>query len=212
MARKLKGLIVIISIGMLIYLGFSAQTLVAEDAENKGSGQFAGAMVSVEALMVVVEREALEEMIGDSDMMNLSSIPIEKIMHIVREEEGGEIFSSVKLSMKNDSHAEIEKEGFEEVNRKNAAEEKSEQESREIQISFEAMSHVIDIDKIEISFDFEQVESVKNLGSTMKVEEQEDRTMNFKMSSIVVLQPGRARIVGATMKDEAMFLIMVADI
>lgn len=212
MARKLKGLIVIISIGMLIYFVSSVNALVAEDAENEGRGRFADAVVSIEAMMVVVEQEALEEMIGDSDMMNLNSIPLDRIMHIVREEEGGEIFSSVKLSMKSDSHAEIEKEGFEEVNRKNAAEETSEQESRETQISFDAMSHIINIDKIEISFDFKQVGSVKNTGSTMKVEEQEDRAMNFKMSSIVVLQPGRARIIGATMKGEAMFLIMSADI
>lgn len=211
MAAKLKGLIVILLIGMLIYFVSSSNTLVAEDADNGALGQFIGAVVSVEARVLVVESEALKEIIGDSDNRSLDSISLERIMQSVGEEEA-EIVSSVKLSMKNDTNAEIETESNEQENVKNFADEVTERESREIQVSFRATSHIIDVEKIEVSFDFKEIFSESNTGTTSEVEEQGERFMNFEMSSTVVLRTGQPKIVGATMKDEAIFLIMDADI
>jgi len=211
MSAKLKGFIVILSIGVLIYFVSSANTSVAEDTENKCSGKFASAVVSVEARVVVVEPEVLEEIIGDSDDRSLDSVRLEKIMRAVSEEEA-EIVSSVKLSMKNDTKAEIETEGNEQESVKNFADEVTEREHREIQVSFRATSHIIAVEKIEVSFDFKEILSESNTSSTSEVEEEGEGIMKFEMSSTVVLQPGRPRIVGATMKDEAMFLIMGADI
>ena len=211
MAAKLKGLILVLSIGVLIYFVSSSNTLVAEDAEEKCCGQFASAVVSVEARVIVVEPEVLKEIIGDSDDISLDSIPLERIMRSVGEEEA-EIVLSVRLSMKNDTNAEMETESNEQENVKNFADEVTELESREIQVSFQATSHIIDIEKIEVSFDFKEILSESNTGTTSEVEEQGERFMNFEMSITVVLRPGQPRIVGATMKDEAMFLIMSADI
>ena len=80
MARKLKGLIAIVSVGILIYIMSSANTSVAEDAEIDAQERFAGATISVEASVVAVELEALEEIIGESDIKSLHSIPLEKVM------------------------------------------------------------------------------------------------------------------------------------
>jgi hypothetical protein len=211
MVAKLKGFIVVLSIGVLIYFVSSANTLVAEDSEDERCGQFANAVVSVEARVVAVEPEVLEEIIGASDDISLDSVRLERIMQSVGEEEA-ELVSSVKLSMKNDTNAEIETESNEQGKVKNVTDEVTELESREIQVSFRATSHIIDLEKIEVSFDFKKILSKSNTGSTNEVEEQGEGIMTFEMSSTVVLRPGRPRIVGATMKDEAMFLIMSADI
>jgi len=211
--KKLKNLIVIVSLGVLIYLVFSANTLVAEDSENEAQEQFAGAMISVEALVVTVEPEALEEITGELDIKTLNSIPLEKVMQSIFEEEGVEIVSSVKLSMRNGSMAEMNTKDNEEENRKISEEEEmAEQENRERHVSFRATSHIINMNKIEISFDFKQIVSESTLRSISETDEQGKMSKTFEVSSEVVLRPGQLRIVGATKKDVAIFLIMGVDI
>ncbi len=213
MTKKLKNLIVIVSLGVLIYLVFSANTLVAEDSENEAQEQFAGAMISVEALVVTVEPEALEEITGELDIKTLNSIPLEKVMQSIFEEEGVEIVSSVKLSMRNGSMAEMNTKDNEEENRKISEEEEmAEQENRERHVSFRATSHIINMNKIEISFDFKQIVSESTLRSISETDEQGKMSKTFEVSSEVVLRPGQLRIVGATKKDVAIFLIMGVDI
>ncbi len=67
------------------------------------------------------------------------------------------------------------------------------------------------MDKIAVSFDFKQTIS-ESIFSEREAEEQQDRVTQFEVSSEVVLRPGQPRIVGATRKDEAIFLIMGVDI
>jgi hypothetical protein len=50
------------------------------------------------------------------------------------------------------------------------------------------------------------------LSSTSEAEEEENVVRNFEVSSEVILRPGQPRIVGATKKDEVIFLIMGVDI
>ena len=62
-------------------------------------------------------------------------------------------------------------------------------------------------------FDFKQIASESTLTSiSEEIDEQQDRVTQFEVSSEVVLRPGQPRIVGATKKDEAIFLIMEVDI
>ena len=74
------------------------------------------------------------------------------------------------------------------------------------------MPEIIEADKIAVSFDLKQVASENILSSERGTEEQEDGLIQFEVSSEVVLRPGQPRIVGATKKDEAIFLIMEVDI
>jgi hypothetical protein len=213
MARKIKVFFIIVSVGMLIYFASSANTLVAEDSENEVREKFADAMISVEASVVIVEPEALEEIIGEPDIKTLNSIPLEKIMQSIIEDEGGEMVSAVKLSVRNGAVAEMNAEDTEEEKRKISEEEETaEQENRERHVSFRATSHIIDMNKIVISFDFKQIFSESTLRSISETEEQGKMTKNFEVSSEVVLRPGQPRIVGATKKDEVIFLIMGVDI
>ena len=212
MAKKLKGLIAIMSVGMLIYLVSSANTSVAEDADIDAQEQFAGATISVEASVVIVELEALEEITDDLDTQNLNSIPLDKIMQIIREDEGGEMVSAVKLTVGNKCVAEMNTEENEEEKRKHSEDEAGEHKNRETHISFRVTPWIIDVDKIAVSFDFKQIASESTLISEREAEEQQDRVTKFELSSELVLRPGQPRIVGATKKDEAIFLIMGVDI
>jgi hypothetical protein len=61
----------------------------------------------VEASLVTVELEVLEEITGQLNIETLNSIPLDKIMQIIREDEGGEVSSIVKLAVANESAAEM---------------------------------------------------------------------------------------------------------
>jgi len=211
MARKLKGLIGIVSVVMLIYFVSWGNTLVAEDGESDGQERFAGAMVSVEASVVAVEFEELKEIIGEPDIRSLNSIPLGKIMQCVREDEG-EVISISKLAVRNKSAGEISREESANENRKVSNDDAREQEGSENRVSFRVVPEIIEADKIAVSFDLKQVASENILSSERGTEEQEDGLIQFEVSSEVVLRPGQPRIVGATKKDEAIFLIMEVDI
>ncbi|MBW7992496.1 MAG: hypothetical protein FVQ84_21115 [Planctomycetes bacterium] len=212
MLNKLKGLIGIVSVVMLIYFVCSGNTLVAEDGENDAQERFAGATISVEASVVIVGLEALEEIAGELDGQNLNSIPLEKIMRSIREDEGGEMVSIVKLAVGNESDAEINTEERVDTKRKHPEEGAGVHENRQINISFRVTPKIIDMNRIAVSFDFKQIVSENTLASEREAEEQEDRVIQFEVSSELVLRPGQPRIVGATQKGEAIFLIMGVDI
>jgi len=197
MAGKLKGLIAVVSVGMFIYLVSSGNTSVAEDGEIDIQGQFAGATISVEASLVAVEQDVLEEIVGGSGMPALTSIPPEKIMRCVREDEGGQVISIVKLAAGNGSAAEMNTE-------KN--------EGRETHVSFQVIPKIIGMNRIAVSFDFKQIVSESAFVSEGQAEEQNEIVTEFEVSSKLVLRPGQPRIVAATRKDNAVFLIMDVDI
>ena len=212
MARKLKALIIAVSVVMLIYFVPSANTLVAEHSENEAHEQFAGATISVEASLVTVELDVLEEITGQLNIKTLNSISLDKIMQIIREDEGGEVISIVKLAVANESTAEMNTEESELAKRKHSEDGTSENQNTETHISFQVTPRIINTDKIAVSFDFKQIASESALSSTSEEEEQQDRVIQFEVSSELVLRPGRPRIVGATKKDQAIFLIMGVDI
>ena len=211
MARKLKGFIGIVSVVMLIYFVSWGNTLVAEDGEIDARERFAGATISVEASVVAVGLEALEEIMGEPDMKSLHSIPLGKIMQCVREDKG-EVISIVKLAVGNKAAGEITREESTNEQRKVSNDDVREEERRENRVSFRIEPVIIEAGKIAVSFDLKQIASENTLASEREAEEQEDRVIQFEVSSEVVLRPGQPRIVGATKKDEAIFLIMGVDI
>ena len=211
MEGKLKALIIAVSVVMLIYFVYSANTLVAEDAENEAREQFAGVTISVEASLVAVELEVWEEIIGEPDFESLNSMPLEKIMQCVHEVEG-EVVSIVRLAVANGSVAEMSTEENVEEKRKIPDEERGEHEERESHVSFRVIPTIIDMKRIAVSFDFKQIASEGFLSSESEAEEQEGIVTKFEVSSELVLRPGQPRIVGATKKDEAVFLIIGVDI
>ncbi len=212
MSKKLKGLVIVVSVAMLIYLVPSGNTLVAEDSENEVREKFADATISVEASLVAVEFEVLEEMIGESDIETLSSIPLEKVMQQCVREEEGEVISIVKLAVRNESSGEVNREERVDEKRKVSDENISEIEKTENHVSFQAAPRIIDINRIAVSFNFKQIVSEAAFVSESEAEEEEERNIVIEISSEVVLRPGQPRIVSVTKKDEAIFLVMGVDI
>jgi hypothetical protein len=211
MANKLKGIIGIASVVMLIYFVSSGNPLVAEDGEIDTQERFTGAVVSVEASVVAVEFEALEEIIGEPDIKSLNSIPLGKIMQCVREDKG-EVITVCKLAVGNNAEGEISREESANENRKVSNDDVREEERRENRVSFRVEPVIIEAGKIAVSFDLKQIASENIVSSERAAEEQEDRLIQFEVSSEVVLRPGQPRVVGATRKDEVIFLIMEVDI
>jgi hypothetical protein len=211
MANKLKGLIGIVLVVMLIYFVSSGNTLVAEDGEIDAQERFAGATISVEASVVAVELEALEEILGEPDIKSLHSIPLEKVMQCVREDEG-EVISIVKLAVRNHSAGEISREESANEQSKVSNDDAREQEVRENRVSIRVVPVIIEAGKIAVNFDLKQIASENIFSSERGAEEQQEGLIQFEVSSEVVLRPGQPRIVGATQKGEAIFLIMGVDI
>jgi hypothetical protein len=212
MAKQVKGLIAIISIAMLIYLIPSANTLVANDSKNNKQNKFDGATISVEASLVAVEFEALEEIVDELDINSPGSIPVEKIMQCVREDEGGELVAVVQLAVRNMSSGEMSREESVKEQRKVSDEGVSEHEEEENHISFRVVPEIIDNKRIAVSFNFKQISNGGALTSTSDSEEQEERDVVIEISSDVVLRPGQKKIVSVTKRDEAFFLIMSVGI
>jgi hypothetical protein len=211
MAKQLKGLITIVTVVMLVYLVSSADTLVAGGAENEAGDRFADATISVEASLVAVEFEALEEIVGESDIETLGAIPLENVMRCIREDEG-EVISIVKLAVRNGSSGEMNKRENVEEERKNSGDEVSEQKKREDNVSFRVVATIIDINRISVSFDFKQIALEGSSLSESESEEQEEEAIEIEVSSEVVLRAGQQRIVSVAKREAAIFLIMGVDI
>ncbi|MGD8501482.1 MAG: hypothetical protein PVJ86_12590, partial [Phycisphaerales bacterium] len=182
MGRILKALVVIVSVAVLVYLVSSADISGAEDAEAAGQGQFADVTVSLEARVVVVELDALQETAGESDDQTLNTIPADKILQSIREGDGGEVVSAVKLAVGNDSLAEMttEEGGREKV--KNAGDETGMNSDRETHVSFLAEATVNDTDTIVVKFDFTQVVSESTSSASSDAGEEHDIVRKFEVS------------------------------
>jgi len=96
--------------------------------------------------------------------------------------------------------------------RESGTRESGTREKREKHVSFRVVPTIIDMNRIAVSFDFKQIASRSALISESEAEVQEEKVTEFEVSSELVLRPGQPRIVGASKKDEVIFLIMSVDI
>ncbi|MHC4433070.1 MAG: hypothetical protein ACYTBS_14610, partial [Planctomycetota bacterium] len=97
MTRELKTLVVVAAVAAFFYLTAFAGTSVTEHGEisvdhdeiSVGHDeisvdeQLGDATISVEACVVRVETEALEEFTGGSGLLNLGSIPAQRVLKCV---------------------------------------------------------------------------------------------------------------------------------
>ena len=206
MARKLKAMLVVVAVGMVIYFATLAQTSVADEE------QFGGITVSVEASVVRVAIEALDEIAGGSEILNLGSISADEVLRYVGEE-GAEVVSAVKLAVGNDSVGEITTEENAREKEKNQEDATGEHVDREISISFQAEASVETPSKIAVKFTFKQIVAENASSASSDAEQEEEIVDTFEVSSRLALQAGRPYIAGAKKnEDVATFLILRADI
>lgn len=216
MARELKALVVVAAVGMLVYFMAFAGTSVAEHgehAEHVGHDeQFGGVTIFVEACVVRVEVEALEEIAAGSDILNLGSISAAKVLGCV-ESEDAEVISTIKLALGNDSDGEITTKETSTVKGKDNVGRADEHAQRDIAISFQAEAIVRTVEKIAVKFSFKQAVAEKASSTSGDQEQEEEVVDTFEVSSTLALETGRPRVVGAKKNDDAAtFLILRADI
>lgn len=213
MAGKLKATIVIASVAVLIYVVSSAGISAAEDTETAAQGRFVDATISVEASVIRVGLEALEKISDEPLGRTLSSIPIDRIMQCIREEEGGEVVSAVKLAVRNESVAEIVIEESGKEKTKNSGEQTGEHADIKTVTTFAAEAFVKGEEKIVVKLEFKHIVTKSTSSASSDAEEMRDIVRSFEVSSALVLRAGQPRVVGATKNEgEAAFLIVHADI
>ncbi len=212
MARKVKTLFAVVAVGMFVYFISFAGTSVAEHAEIADAEQFGGVTISVEACVVRVAIEALEEIAAGSEILNLGSIPAGKVLRCVGGEDA-EVVSAVKLALGNGCVAEMTTEEKSRQKGKDHAGETGEYADREISVSFQAEALVRTVEKIAVKFSFKQIVVEKASSASDDGEQEEEVVETFEVSSRLALQTGQPRVAGAKKnEDVATFLILRADI
>ena len=212
MTRKLRALMVTVSVGILVYLVSLASVSVAEVGSAAGEERLADVTVSLEACVVRVEIEAVGDSADNADYRALSLAKAERLLSRVGDE-GTEVVSGVKLLVGNGSEAEISTEDKASEKEKDQESGTGEHADRETSVSLQAEAIVSTAGEITVEFDFRQVFSENGLSGSGEGEREEEFVQIFEVSSRVGLQVRRPRIVGAKRnEDEAMFLILYADI
>jgi len=211
MTRELKTLFVVVAFGALFYFTAFAGTSVTEHAEIDVDEQLGDATISVEACVVRVEIEALEESAAGSNFLNLGSIPAQKILERV-DHEGAEVLSMVKLALGNECVAEMTTEKNSREKGKDHTDGTGEHAEREISVSFQAEAFVITAEKIAVKLSFKQIIVEKASLGSGGGEQEEEVVDSFEVSSRLAFQTGQPCVAGAKKnEDAATFLILRAD-
>ncbi len=212
MVKEVKTLFIVAAVVTFVYFMSFAGTSVAEHAEISVGEQFGGVTISVEAYVVRVAIEVLEDIAAGSDVLSLGSIPAGKILERVGGE-GAEVVSAVKLALGNESAAVMTMEEKSREKGKDHADETGEYADREISVSFQAEAQVMTAEKIAVEFSFKQIVAEKASSASGDGEQEEEVAETFEVSGRLALKTGQPRVAGAKKnEDVATFLILRADI
>ena len=211
MTRESKTLFVVAAVAVIFYFTAFAGTSVTEHVEVSVDEQLGDATISVEACVVRVESEALEEFAAGSDLLNLGSIPAQKILERV-DHEGAEVLSMVKLALGNECVAEMTTEKNSREKGKDHTDGTGEHAEREISVSFQAEAFVITAEKVAVKLSFKQIVVEKASSGSGGGEQEEEVVDSFEVSSRLAFQTGQPCVAGAKKnEDAATFLILRAD-
>ena len=211
MIRKANHFVTIVSVVLLIGLATSSHISIAGGNEEADQECFAHAIISVEASVVRVEREVLQDIVGESARRSLSAIPVNKIWHCIHEEEAGEVISNSQLLVGNGGGGELNTEESEQ--RQEKAEEAGEHGQREVQVSFRTEAAIMSPERIIVEFEFKQIAVEEMSRGAEEAEEEHRNESKIEVASRLVMRPGQPRIISAKSNHEvATFLIMTVDI
>ena len=212
MNRKLKVFLFVALSGLL--LGISPGTRLSnadeEPAHSVAPDQIESA--SVQFILVRIERDTLEELVGESNVLTLDSISIETIGHCIHEEKA-DIVSQTKLTILNGHEAEVTVVEKETRKEKNAGKEKSEEGRRQAEVFAWIEAGIQSGNNLTARFTYKRSVTEEGYNKGQEAEKEEGNEQKFEVSSGIVLQMGQARIAGANMNEEiATFLIIKADL
>ncbi len=213
MDTKLKALFILVLLGLLLGISPVTRLYSADDNQTKSSNQDNLAHASIQFILVYIESETLEELMDESNVLTLDSIPLEKIGQRINAEDGAKIVSQTKLTVINGYEAEMTVVENEKRKAKNPDEGNGEQVQREAEIIVKIEAEIHDENQLVAYFAYKRsvVEVAYSVGENE--EEEEGTEQKFELSSSIVLHTGQAGIAGANLnEDMAALLIMKADL
>ena len=170
------------------------------------------ASASIQFILVHIERETLEQLMDESDVQTLDSIPLEKIRERVRTRDGAEIASQIGLAVVSGFEAKMTLVESGHHESKNLAEENNEQARRETAISVMAEVKRVDGNRLGARFVYDRTVTVEEYVTEEEEAEEESTEQKFSLSSGIVLQVGQVHVAGANLnEDGAVVLLIKAD-
>jgi len=213
MNRRLKALLLLALCGILLGLSPGTRLYSADDgsADSYDDNDIEGA--SIQFILVHVEREILEELMDESNVVTLDSIPLERIGQSILAEDGAAIVSQTKLTVIDEHEAEMTVTENERRKTKNADEAMGEKSQREAEVFVLIEPEIHDGKTLIAEFTYKRSVVEEGFHTGEEMEEEEGIEQKFEISSGVVLHAGQACIAGANLNgDMATLLIVKADL
>ncbi|MHC4119450.1 MAG: hypothetical protein ACYSWO_18295 [Planctomycetota bacterium] len=212
MAKKINVLLSVPLVAAAACLISLAGASVAEVGSAIADDRSDGVTISLEACVVRVGAEALEQGARGAGFQALSSLSADTLLDGIGSKDV-EVVSGVALLVGNGTEAEISAEDSSSEKGKHVENEVGEHAVRETSVSLRAEARVTTAGEILVEFSFKQIFSENASSESDGGMREEEAAQVFEVSSSVVLQTGRPQIVGARRHEgEAMFLILHADI
>jgi len=198
MDAKLKVLFILVLSGLVLGILPVTQLHSADDDQACSSNQDNIANASIQFILVYIGSETLEELMDESNVPTLDSIPLERIGQRIHAEDGAEIVSQTKLTVIGGYEAEMTVVENEKRKAKNSEEGNGEQAQREAEISVWIAAEIHDENQLFARFTYKRsvVEEAYSMGKNE--EEEEGIEQKFELSSAILLQAGQAGIAGPT--------------
>ncbi|MCP4450045.1 MAG: hypothetical protein GY809_01175 [Planctomycetes bacterium] len=213
MTAKLKVIFMLALSGLL--LGALPVTWLygANDEQADPSHQDEMASVSVQFMLVQIERDTLERLMNEANTPTLDSIPLERIGRCVREKDGAEIVSQTRLAVVSGFEAKMIVADNEHNLAKHPPEEDSENAHRETEVSIVMKIERRDGHRLAARFAYDRTVTMEAYVQDPKEEQEEGIERKFSLSSGIVLHAGRMHLVGASLsEDMATLLLMKAEL
>jgi hypothetical protein len=213
MKGKRKTLLLLVLSGLLLGISPGTRLYSADDEPECSSNHDHATSVSIQFLLVHVEREMLKEHIDDVGVLTIDSISLETLGQCIHAEEGAEIVSQTKLTVADGIEAEMTVVEHERRKAKNGEEEVGEQNQREAEVAVWLEARILEGNRLAARFTYKRNVVEEGFYASDEAEEEEGSDQKFEISSGIVLHAGQACIAGANMNEEiATFLIVKADL
>ncbi len=213
MDTKLKALFILVLSVLLLGILPVTWLYSADDNQPHSSNQDNIASASIQFILVYIESETLEELMDESNVLTLDSIPLEKLGQRINAEDGAEIVSQTKLTVINGYEAEMTVVENEKRKAKNPDEGNGEKAQREAEMSVWIEAEIHDENQLAARFKYKRSVAEETSSMGKNKEEEEGKEQKFELSSSIVLHTGQAGIAGANLnEDMAALLIMKADL
>jgi len=209
MNRKLKVSLIVVLSGLLLGVLPLTWLYGADEHHAKPSDYAHSANVSIQFVLVHIERERLEELMGELEVQTMDSIPLEQIGQCVRAKDGAEIVSQTIITTVAGYEAGITL--LENGNHRAKTPDTGSvvEGQRETKLSIKAKVELSDNHGLAVRFSYDRSIFEEALNMEAKGEEEEGVKQQFNLSSGMMLQPGKMHVAGANLNEDGAAVLMM---